>query len=260
MTDPLATWKKLHAAGERLLSTKLVAHFRKRDAAMLDTMGAVLTPAAWSLAFRADDERDKLIAAIGETLLGFIATGASRVLKQRRGPRKRKDAADVLDDFKLPARVESAVEAVWKDLTGQAYWTEIQKNYEASITDLLTDGIKEGLSGSKLAKSLRETMTGMSKVRAAAISRTETTLAYNSGHQASYSELAADGLIEGKAWLAVGDADTRQSHSEADGQEVGADEDFTIGSESAPYPGHWSLSAEERINCRCTTTAVFKGE
>ena len=48
------------------------------------------------------------------------------------------------------------------------------------------------------------------------------------------------------------DNDTREDHVEANGQVVGPGAMFVVGGEEAPYPGHWSLSAQERINCRCT--------
>jgi hypothetical protein len=56
----------------------------------------------------------------------------------------------------------------------------------------------------------------------------------------------------------VVDRDTRQAHVNLNGTQVGATEDFDVDGAKAPYPGHASLPAEQRVNCRCTTVAAFE--
>ena len=47
-------------------------------------------------------------------------------------------------------------------------------------------------------------------------------------------------------------------YSAADGQTVrGVDTPFVIGGFEAPYPGHFSLPAAERVNCWCVVLGVF---
>lgn len=53
-------------------------------------------------------------------------------------------------------------------------------------------------------------------------------------------------------WLAAGDFRTRDSHLQAHGQVRSPYEVFHVGGETARFPGDPSLSAKERINCRCT--------
>jgi hypothetical protein len=54
-----------------------------------------------------------------------------------------------------------------------------------------------------------------------------------------------------KEWVSILDSRLRASHLAADGQQVGVNENFTVGGESAKYPRSPELSAAESINCRC---------
>ncbi|WP_425398548.1 phage minor head protein [Aeoliella sp.] len=108
------------------------------------------------------------------------------------------------------------------------------------------------------AKKIREELGGtMARRRALRISRTETSSAMNSGHDSVYQQLEQDGSIRGKHWLAIADDDVRHTHIDNDGVVVRAAESFQVGGFSAPWPGHWSLPAQERVHCRCTTIALL---
>jgi uncharacterized protein with gpF-like domain len=100
-------------------------------------------------------------------------------------------------------------------------------------------------------------------LRAMTIARTESGGAMNAGHFATQQHLAAQGLIQGKEWVALIDGYTRDSHRAAHGQKVPADKNFVLGfggpGHEAPYPGHHGLAAGERINCRCTVISVHSG-
>ncbi|NOY41585.1 MAG: hypothetical protein GXP26_07110 [Planctomycetes bacterium] len=89
------------------------------------------------------------------------------------------------------------------------------------------------------------------------IARTETTGALNAGHEAAREDLYAAGLIVGKKWLTIGDDDVRASHVALSGSVAAPRQDFSVGGSLAPYPGHWSLPAGQRIFCRCTTASVL---
>jgi hypothetical protein len=53
-------------------------------------------------------------------------------------------------------------------------------------------------------------------------------------------------------WAATGDTRTRLDHLVAHGQKKGTDGYFEVGGERARFPGDPSLSARQRVNCRCT--------
>lgn len=249
-------WLAQHAAGETALAKSLAKFFKAQERRILESIGDDLTPEGVKAAIDEAAETDLLLKAISDPLIGFMAAGASRVLREaNKKPRTRK--AFDFGAYKLPERVETAIATAFEVLAEQDYWKQIQSTTTEVITDILADGIKDGLSGAKLSKQLRETIAGINRIRATAIARTEVTAAYGAGHQAGYEELAAEGDISGKQWLAVVDGDTRETHVDANGQEVAVNEDFTVGGDSAPYPGHASLSAKERINCRCTSVGVF---
>ena len=74
--------------------------------------------------------------------------------------------------------------------------------------------------------------------------------------------LAPEGLVSGKTWLAINDNDTRESHRLLNGKTVKPGKRFHVGESEAmgPYPGHFSLPSEERINCRCTIVSSGVGE
>lgn len=88
--------------------------------------------------------------------------------------------------------------------------------------------------------------------RAKRIARTETTGAYNAGAQAAYIEEGA-GV---KQWLATADERTRETHLDASGQCVNADEAFNVGGAQLMFPGDPNGPPGETVNCRCTTIAA----
>lgn len=86
------------------------------------------------------------------------------------------------------------------------------------------------------------------QTRADRIARTEATGATNF---AALRALHDEGWTH-KRWLAARDPRTRQSHRDADGQEVELDKEFSVGGYSMQMPGDPSAPAAEIVNCRCT--------
>jgi hypothetical protein len=56
-----------------------------------------------------------------------------------------------------------------------------------------------------------------------------------------------------KSWQAILDSRTRPEHVEADNQEVGVNDSFTVAGESLKYPRDPNGSAGNTINCRCVS-------
>jgi hypothetical protein len=86
--------------------------------------------------------------------------------------------------------------------------------------------------------------------RSETIARTEVISASNSG---SLQGAKQSGLKLMKRWIATADDDIRESHLNLLGSSaIGMDELFSVGASNGQFPGDPNLSAEERINCRCT--------
>lgn len=98
--------------------------------------------------------------------------------------------------------------------------------------------------------------------RATTIARTEVISAYNVGATLAAEELASVMEVDEyqKEWLATGDARTRPTHMDADGQKVWGDQTFDVGGEALEEPGDPAGSAEEVINCRCTVLFHYPGD
>lgn len=98
--------------------------------------------------------------------------------------------------------------------------------------------------------------------RAVTVARTEVIAANNAGaHAAAYATTATLGYAPGqvvKEWLSTHDSRTRETHADADGQQVmGLDTPFSVGGASLAYPGDPSGPGGEVINCRCTLLYVM---
>lgn len=277
MASAVDDWLREHGAGERRLARVFDRFFRDQTARVAKAIGRLRSPSVDDLAdvFDVDAEHKRLMELLPVPLAGLAAAGAIRVLEEarrqrRRRGRTRKDAADEdgfdvavaeeLETFEIPENIRAAIQTSLGELVAEPYWQDIQSTTSDSLTRIITDGIEEGLNGSQLAKRINEALGGAQRARAKMIARTETTALYNAGHQSVYDALAADGLIEGKTWLTISDDRTRESHTRLNKKTVKAGEDFDVGGTAAPYPGHHSLSARERVNCRCTTVSAFKEE
>lgn len=101
--------------------------------------------------------------------------------------------------------------------------------------------------------------------RANTIARTEVIGANNMGGRAAAGATAdllgvePGGVV--KSWLATGDGRTRETHAEADGQQVlGLETPFTVGGSLLDVPGDPAGDAAEVINCRCTATYSYPGD
>jgi hypothetical protein len=62
-----------------------------------------------------------------------------------------------------------------------------------------------------------------------------------------------------EVWMATGDGRTRDDHLTAHGQRKPVKGYFVVGGEKARFPGDPSLSAAQRVNCRCAA-APFRAE
>lgn len=158
--------------------------------------------------------------------------------------------------------IPSFFSETWRKLMNLFFDTEAGERI-TSVTDTTKERVQQLLSeASEQHLTIEETATYLddrisdpdfNRNKALVIARTETTTGANKG--ASLGANSSD-YETVKEWLAVEDANTRPTHTIADGQQVDVTEDFVVGSEFAQYPGDPRLSAKECIQCRCT--AVYR--
>lgn len=101
--------------------------------------------------------------------------------------------------------------------------------------------------------------------RATTIARTEVLSANNMGSRdaarATSAVLGEDPDAVIKEWVSANDSRTRETHADADGQQVmGLDAAFDVGGESLEVPGDPSGSPETTINCRCVAIYIYPGD
>ena len=116
------------------------------------------------------------------------------------------------------------------------------------LNSKLLAGILNGDSVDKIAQSFID-VVGNNESAAMRNARTMITQAECGGRQDSYENLAEQGVVQKKVWIATPDDRTRESHIEIDGEEVDIDESFSNG---CNYPADPAGDAEETYNCRCS--------
>lgn len=116
------------------------------------------------------------------------------------------------------------------------------------FTSRLLQGILNGDPIPNIAARLLD-VVGYNESAAMRNARTMTTACENRGRQDSYEELADNGVVQKKVWIATPDDRTRASHLEIDGEEVDIDAEF---SNKLKYPADPDGAESEVYNCRCS--------
>jgi SPP1 gp7 family putative phage head morphogenesis protein len=225
------------------------------------------------LIFDANAEHTKLLPLVRRNLYSLALRGATSehdAIADRLASQKQfdadymgefdLDASDVVQQFieSIPAAVRARIRQAVDESARQPYWRAIQDNVAGDIAGIIKESIDEGDTPHTMARRIREQLGGPdARRRSKVIARSETTMALNSGHAAAIEDAAQSGLIVGKEWLSIGDDDVRESHVALNGVVVPVKELFDVGGSPAPYPGHWSLPARERVQCRCTCVGAF---
>jgi uncharacterized protein with gpF-like domain len=272
----LRLWLRLHAATERRLARAVAQFFRQQGARILARLHGhgTITPVDVANAIDWPAESERFIRTVARPLLmAAMVTGATVALQTLTGKssdwvtKSARDDDDSADEFEdnvtlpfqeLPAHVRDRILHTLDRAFRQNYWEKIQDDQRDAIQGAIREALDSGEYGEgPLSKVIRDVTDGdVSRTRAATIARTECGGALNAGHAAAMEQLEQAGAVTGREWITVGDKDVRETHAELNGTQVGAGEDFEVGDGHAPFPGHWSLPPEERVNCRCTILAV----
>lgn len=131
---------------------------------------------------------------------------------------------------------------------------DVNKTTIGRIRKVLQEGVAEGEGEADLAKRVKEVFKTAKTARTKTIARTETLKAANTGHLAAYQQVG----VKKKRWLSAEDSRVRPTHARANGQTVGINAKFEVGSSSLDYPGDLSAPAKETINCRCRMVPILE--
>lgn len=117
----------------------------------------------------------------------------------------------------------------------------------------LTEAIILGESPYKIAQRIKG-VTEKNMNDSMRIARTETTRVENEARMDAFKKGGELGIKLKKKWISTLDSRTRSSHQSLMNEEVGMDDTFSNG---LRYPGDYTGSAKETINCRCTMITEF---
>jgi HK97 family phage portal protein len=115
-----------------------------------------------------------------------------------------------------------------------------------NLQESLAAGVQGGENTDKLVKRIRALVGDADVVRAKTISRTEIVRASNYAADKVHRDVG----IEEHEWLATQDGGVRSAHRALDGVAVAVGTPFTLGTQTAMYPGGFNVPALD-INCRC---------
>ncbi|MEN6560872.1 MAG: phage portal protein [Acidobacteriota bacterium] len=121
------------------------------------------------------------------------------------------------------------------------------------INKLIRKANVENWSVGKFAQEIGDKVADFAPWRSRLWARTESAKVDNYGQTEGYKQTE---FVEKKAWMCSFVPDSRETHKEADGQEVALDEDFIVGGEALAYPGDPKGSPENVCNELCTTYPV----
>lgn len=180
--------------------------------------------------------------------------------------------------LRIPRRLLNKIKLSVQTVIRKPYFNNLGNATRTRLEADIVEGIKGHGSLQDIASTIAADPSGQFNYdRAKRIARTETTAALNIGHAAVEEELILDdeSAVVGRQWWTVGDHYVRDWHIPANAQQIrfedgifkvygilgivlGVGNQFILGNgERADFPGDPSLSAGNRINCRCTTTSVF---
>lgn len=127
------------------------------------------------------------------------------------------------------------------------------------IQSVMTQGLLQGESISKLATRLAEAVGDKNRKAAIRNARTMTTGVENAGRIDGYKRAQSMGIKLKQVWLAALDKRTRHEHRQLDGQEREVGKPFEVDGYKIQYPGDPSAPGYLVYNCRCTLVADVDG-
>jgi len=125
---------------------------------------------------------------------------------------------------------------------------DISETTRRIIAKIILDNRQEGVD--TISRLIEERFSPrFTRARSSTIARTETHTASSFAIQKMAENFNEPTMI--KRWVSNTDERTRSTHAQANGQEVGIDDDFLVGGKKMRYTGDPKGGASEVINCRC---------
>jgi hypothetical protein len=130
-----------------------------------------------------------------------------------------------------------------------------RKNIVLSVNSQLrnaTPGIS-GVDNQAISRSVGTQLSRNGRIRSSGIALTETQATAELSKSLEADALSSVFAPPTKVWVSQGDSRVRDTHIQADGQEVSVNDSFIVGGASLMYPGDPSGPAREVVNCRCSS-------
>lgn len=140
----------------------------------------------------------------------------------------------------------------WSDELGKI----MKINSHKAVERVLNEGLEKGKGIREIARELQK-LPEFDRKRARRTAQTETLAACSASQLESYRQSPA---VTGKKWRHSGARknDPRENHVEYDGTTVPVEDEFELpkSGERCMFPRDSSLSAKERVNCKCVMSPV----
>lgn len=135
--------------------------------------------------------------------------------------------------------------------------TDLNANTIKIITEALGEINALGLDKDGAVRLFEKTVNGKMKLRSLVISRTESTTITNLGKEiGAMAWLDESGQSGFKVWLGRNDKRERQSHLSENDTIIKLSDKYNLDGQLCDRPGDITLTANQRINCRCTQSII----
>jgi predicted P-loop ATPase/GTPase len=121
------------------------------------------------------------------------------------------------------------------------------------LSKVITELVGQKASFSDIVKAVSEFYPQEFQARGKTTAQTLVTTSFESGQQILMEE---EGVAR-ERWLSQRDGRVRDTHINADGQEIKVNDSFSVGGSMLRYPGDPMGASDEVIGCRCTVIPIF---
>ena len=143
--------------------------------------------------------------------------------------------------------------AFWINIHSAKKVQQVNDTTIRQIKRIIANKMAEDKTNSEIADDIEQIEEIASKSRAETIARTETHSVAVMAIDTTIRNSVIGDALDKKEWVTFEDERTRESHIEANGQEVDINDSFYVGGEYLEFPGDPGGRPDNIINCRCVT-------